>query len=192
MHAAQGLGAVFREIAGTDNVSYLLTDELRILRTNGAWDRFARDNNGEAMLARWGRGACVLDAIASPLQPFYANGFRRTRETGVVWEHDYECSTATRHRTYRMYAYPFNGALLVTHALRDARPHPQATAAPSPAHVNDGLVLMCAHCRRVKRWSTPPAWDWVPSFVAEPRSNISHGLCQACQHHYFPDAMQGA
>ena len=33
--------------------------------------------------------------------------------------------------------------------------------------------------------TAPESWDWVPAFVAQPPSKISHGLCPLCTVYYY-------
>lgn len=177
---------MYASLADGDNVTYILSDDLHILRTNAAWERFARENGGENVLAMWRRGAALLDAVPAELQRFLADGFARARRSEDRWEHDYECSSPTEHRTYRMIVYPFSGGFVVTHALLVSRPHEQVALEPGAQYEHDGLISMCAHCRRVRWSSKPERWDWVPAYVAKRHDNISHGLCAACYRFYYP------
>ena len=49
-----------------------------------------------------------------------------------------------------------------------------------------GLVIQCAHCRKVRNQQRPGGWDWVPVLVAQTYPMTSHGLCPACLDFYFP------
>ena len=44
---------------------------------------------------------------------------------------------------------------------------------------------MCAHCRHTRSADDPQRWDWVPQYVAEPRTRISHGICPLCLAYYY-------
>jgi len=99
----------YRALEHTDDVTYILSDELRILRMNGAWGRFARANGGEQLVSDWRRGANVLAAIPESLKPFYLAVFAHARDSQERWEHDYQCSSPEIHRRYRMLVYPFGG-----------------------------------------------------------------------------------
>jgi hypothetical protein len=52
----------------------------------------------------------------------------------------------------------------------------------------NGLVTMCANCRRTRRAATK-VWDWVPSHVEEIPPGTTHGLCPPCLATYFPEAI---
>lgn len=173
-------------VESDDNVSYVLSSDLRILQVNAAWDQFARANGGADLLARWVPGSSLLDAIADELKRFYRDGFARARESGERWEHDYECSSAVEFRKYRMIAYPLNASFVVTHALLVRGSHQGEALLPSQDYEREGIVAMCSHCRRVRRVARPERWDWVPAYVAEPTHNISHGLCGPCYRFYYP------
>jgi hypothetical protein len=178
---------MYWSLADSDNVTYVLSGDLRILITNGAWDRFAVANGGKEWLARTERRASVLDAVTSDLQQFFAAGFAHATRSGERWEHDYECSSPTEFRKYRMIAYPFSGSFLVTHALLVTKPHDDDARLPSDSYEQQGLISMCGHCRRVRRSAEPECWDWVPAYVGGAAQNISHGLCTACYGYYYVD-----
>lgn len=175
--------ATYRASVASDNTTYLVSPELRILRTNPAWTRFARSNGGTQMIERWGRGSSLLDAIPEVLREFYRTRFLGTLATGQRWEHDYECSSAEAYRQFRMLVIPIRTTfLVVTHALRIARGHDRvAHAADVDSYEQHGILKMCSSCRRVEVPARLPArWDWVPELVAHMPPNTSHGLCPPC------------
>lgn len=180
--------AAYRAVEGGDNVSYLLSDSLRIVRCNDAGTRFAKANGGGAMLARWGRGAILLDAISQDLRGFYRHLYARALATNQRVEHDYECSSDQVLRRYRMIILPIPPAfLVVTHALLVERPHDRAASEPDDAaYLHDGVITMCSHCRRVRATVSPERWDWVPAYLTMTLPNLSHGMCPPCGAFYFP------
>ena len=68
--------------------------------------------------------------------------------------------------------------------------------APDPAFVEaayvdaNGLITMCAHCRRTRRADAQRAerWDWVPAWVARLPDRTSHGLCPGCFSYHYPSS----
>jgi hypothetical protein len=174
--------ALYRALETTDDCSYVLTADLRLVRTNAAWTRFARLNGGEALLLRWTRNASILDAMSGELQTFYREAFARVLATGQRWDHDYECSSDQVYRSYRMLVFPVGqNFLVVTNSLRLERPHDHVAIAANDAdYVHDGVIRMCANCRRVRVVGSIERWDWVPDYVRTMRPNVSHGLCAAC------------
>lgn len=177
--------ALFRSLERGDDVTYVLSADLRVIRTNAAWERFARANGGAAFLATWRRGTPLLDVIPAPLQPFYVTSFERAARDVVRWDHDYECSSPTEWRQFRMLAYPFDGAFVVTHSLLVARPHDADGRSVADDYVSDGIISMCSHCRRVRCRGAERRWDWVSQYVAQPPPRVSHGLCPACTRYYY-------
>ena len=175
---------MFDSVATSDNVSYILSDELKILHTNAAWERFARENGDEVFLQHWHR-ASLLDAIPGALQTFFRERFARAQLTQERWEHDYECSSPTVFRQYRMIVYPVGSVFIVTHALLVEMPHDRTAHDPSPRYERSGVISMCSHCRRVRRAGEPEAWDWVPAYVTPIADNVSHGLCPPCYRYYY-------
>jgi hypothetical protein len=183
---------LFRSLASSENTSYLLSDELRIVRVNEAWTRFAEHNGGDAMLARWKRGAYVLDAISIVLRDFYRALFTRALAGTVPIHHDYECSSDTVERFFRMTVYPLHSAFLaVTHSLTVERPHDRTECDPSDTYLHDGVLRVCSHCRRVRAKGSLERWDWVPAYVREPPPNLSHGLCAPCSWYYHAPDVRG-
>lgn len=182
----KSLGAIFGASAESHDVTYVLSHDLALVRANAAWARFARENDGDAVLARWGRGARVDAAISPPLRGFYTAAYARVIATGNRWEHDYECSSPTTFRKFRMVVYPVNAQfLVVVNSLTVEVPHSQPVSeADDPTYALEGIVTMCSHCRRVRNQRVGKQWDWVPSYVASPPNNLSHGLCEACFEYY--------
>ncbi len=174
--------AMFRSLVHLDNPSYLLSRDLQIVRVNDAWVRFAEANGGHDMLARWGRGAFVLDAISGELRTYYRELFEGVLATGERCEHDYECSSDRVERLFRMVVYPVAAPfLVVTHSLRVERTHDREVVhADEARYRRDGIIPMCSNCRRVQAVGAVDRWDWVPSWVASLPPDVSHGLCPQC------------
>lgn len=185
MRSAHALIETFTTAAASDNVTYVVSADLHILRTNPAWERFGRANGGDDFLGQWQHGASLLDVIPPPLRVFFHDGFARAAASGERWEHDYECSSPALFRLYRMIAYPFAEAFVVTHALLVERAHDREPHAPDDAYVARGVLVMCAHCRRVRHGGERERWDWVPGYVADMPPNVSHGLCPPCARYYY-------
>jgi hypothetical protein len=177
------LATLFRALAATDNVTYIVSPRRLLLRTTPAWERFARANGGHAV-ATFQPGTPLLDVIPEAMRAFYADGFDNACATATCWEHDYECSSPELYRRFRMIAYPFGDFLVVTHSLLVEHPHEQEPHPAGDDYVVGGVIWMCAHCRRV-RWRGQLRWDWVPAYLAHPPANLSHGLCVACAAYHF-------
>ena len=84
------------------DVVFILDRELRIVFCNAAWDRFARENDGESLLRPAPYGNSVLDAVPERLKRLYASAYRQVLMTCKDWEHHYECSSPQVYRMFRM------------------------------------------------------------------------------------------
>lgn len=170
---------------------YALSADLHVDYVNEAWTQFARANRARWADGEWGIGSSVMAAIPDVLRPFYERLFERARAGKVVVEHDYECSSATVTRRFRMRVLPCeSGGLLVVHSLLRADPQPEPGVPPLDAvYRHLGMILQCSHCRRVQRANEPGTWDWVPAYVEHPQPKTSHGLCEVCAAYYYSDAV---
>lgn len=174
-----------------DSVIYVLNPELCLVYCNPYWDKFAIENGGERVQRQYIDRGSILDITPPVLRPFYLNHFRRGQEQQKHWEHDYECSSPTLKRLFRMRVFPLGQShILVENSLRIEEEHDSdrivGQAVMARYADKDGIVTMCSHCRRTKRSNmTETAWDWVPSYVRNPPQFISHGLCHMCIPLYF-------
>ena len=168
----------------------------RLAYINQAWSRFAEDNGGQpAIDAAWGLGVNYFDAIPAVLRPFYDQLFASlpySTEHLHPIAHTYECSSATRYRTFAMQVYllPEDTGFLIINSLVVERPHDAKERPPQPADPaayqdEDGILKQCAHCRRVLRLGEPARWDWVPEWVERMPSSTGHAICPACVGFYF-------
>ena len=158
-----------------------------ILWTNLAWIRFAAENGGAPELISGFVQTRYLAPVAPELAGFYAEAFSAALETGVPFEHEYECSSAHVYRRFRLRVLPVGGAgLLLSHSLVAEHPHGEPAAPPLEARyrTEHGLIVQCAHCRRVRR-TDQYTWDWVPEWVERMPSSTGHAICPACVGFYF-------
>lgn len=176
---------------------FAIDREGRLVYVNPAWEAFARNNGGDALIERWGLGANYFQALPAVLEEYFRDLFGRVPAAGTALEpatHSYECSSAGVYRRYTMLIYrlPDDAGFLVVNSLVVERPHgrDRQVCAPAPDHyVNDnGFILQCAHCRRIRHVSEPARWDWVPDWVTDPQPNVSHGVCPVCFAYYFESA----
>jgi hypothetical protein len=193
---AAGLSYAHLETAPA--VIYILRPDLRIVYCNRAWDKFAYENNGKGLNRSEVLGTVISDAIPGPLKKFYAQAFVEVRETGNIWEHDFECSSPELFRLFHMRVLPLSeGHILVENSLRLEEFHRRNSPAPGDhvAYVNEhGLLTMCCHCRRTRRIGSgeKETWDWIPRFLIEQPGRVSHGLCRTCMAYFHPDVASGA
>lgn len=173
----------------TTNTVFGLWPDLRLAYTNPGWARFAAQNDGEPEISRrWRIGCNVAAAISEPLRPFFVEQFARCLWEMRPWEFDFDCSSPEMFRLHRMTVYPLNReGLLAVSSPRMESPH---TRTPHPPiedvyRNEDGLILLCAHCLRVRRPDLHNAWEWVPAWARRPPESTSHGLCEACFSYYY-------
>jgi hypothetical protein len=171
---------------------FALSADLRFTYFNPAWFRFALANGGARLPTQFGLGSSFPAALPVVVRALYVTALERALETGEVWHHDYECSSADTYRLFHESAYPFRdrqGVLVINslraeHAISDDRaPHdPVHRLYCSPV---TGLITQCCNCRRVQREAAPDQWDWVPAWVRDMPSNITSGLCRICHGYYW-------
>ncbi len=179
------IAPTFAALASSSDSVCILSPERKLVRVNAGWKAFAIANDGEQVLDRWKRGTSIDDAMSPELRAFYAAGFQRVLQARAPWFHDYECSSASRFRKFRMGVYPTDGDfLLVVHARTIERPHEEPGLPAGPGYAVDGVITSCSHCRRTRCPGAPERWDWVPEYVESPPAGVSHGLCTACAAFY--------
>ncbi|MDB4946965.1 MAG: hypothetical protein JWP97_6499 [Labilithrix sp.] len=168
----------------------VVSADLRIAYVNPAWISFALANGASAALDGCGLDASILSVVPDSLRPFHEALLAQAARTGAVVEHDYECSSPSTRRIFRMAIHPCaSGALVVVHSLTQETGHGDGSS-PDDATYRDtrGLILQCANCRRVLRplAGSDPQWDWVSAYVQRLPPRTSHGLCEPCSEFYYP------
>jgi len=164
-----------------------LDEDNVIVWVNSGWERFARENGGECVLARFGPGASYLSGIDPLLRGFFKTAFGNALVTGDRFELDYECSSTRSYRQFHMAALPLGGrGLLLVHSrlVEDALQREASRLASAAYRGSTGSVVQCANCRRVRR-ADGSAWDWVPAWVERSPEQASHGICPSCRGYYW-------
>jgi hypothetical protein len=182
-------------VVGTANDPiYGLLPDLKLAFMNAAWFRFAAENRGEPAISReWNLGRCVLDAIPSPIRPFFETNFRRSLTEARRWEHSYECSSDEVERRFRLTVYPLGRAqgLLVVNSLENESPRQQTAFPPTREQYvsTGGVVTQCCHCHKFRRVGGQVAWDWVPAWIKHMPApqDVSHGICPMCFAFYYSE-----
>ena len=162
----------------------IIDSRCTILWTNPAWRAFAVENGAGHQSHLW---TSYIAPIPDPLRSFYEEAFREALASGEVFEQDYECSSPETARRYRLRALPIAGrGLVLEHTLVSSLTHPDDHASELLEHYIDehGMVIQCAHCRRV-RHPRSGSLHWVPAWVRRPHSRTSHMLCSSCAAFYF-------
>jgi hypothetical protein len=185
-----------------DDVIYGVWPDLTLAYSNARWARFAVENDGADVLTRWGLGSSVRSAFGPDLYPFYTKAFGEVLATAKIWQHVYTCPSPRQMRWFNMRVLPLGTeGLLVCHALVSAveiaRPRGRRPAA-APYRNDNGMVVQCAHCRRIEVAAAQPArsaeaasadWHHVPAFIERPPPRTTHGLCPICFVYHFKSVL---
>jgi hypothetical protein len=104
---------------------YIVDGDLRLRAYNTAWTTFARENDGQAVLASCRWGIPIDEAFPRDLKQYYLTAYRKAMAEHVLFEHDYECSSAGQFRRFRQTAYPLSGdpGLVIANHLVEACDH---------------------------------------------------------------------
>ncbi|MBZ5577327.1 MAG: PAS domain-containing protein [Acidobacteriia bacterium] len=174
------------------SVIFALDSSLRLVYCNPAWDRFAVANGGAALVRPAPIGKPLLGFIKEPLAAYYETAYQEVLRTLEPWRHLYECSSPSTFRRFAMQVLPMKGhGLLVVNSLCVERPHDSAPdwSCEAAYRRDDGILVMCSHCRRTRRVGALEHWDWVAHYVRELPPRTSHGLCPSCLEYYYPDGV---
>lgn len=183
--------AWIQDLEHNRSVIYVLDRNFRILSCNQAWDDFAKQNEGHALIRPSILGQDLLQVISTPLRSFYETVFRHVLEGQEPFGLEYECSSPDLYRVFHMRILPVRsgGRMLVVNSLAVERPHgldrpaqPADLALYADEH---GFLHMCSHCRRT-RFADGSRWDWVPSYLNRAPAPVSHGLCPPCMAYFYP------
>jgi hypothetical protein len=177
------------------SVIFCLDPDLRITYCNPAWDRFALQNGGRELCRPAVIGRCVLDFISGSDRDYFDKHYKRLLRQSEPWERDYECSSKDLYRKFRLRVLPMQTVrgLFVINSLKVEDAHQLEACPPleEAYRTTNGLIVMCASCRRTRRNSpSTEIWDWVPSFVEQIPLSTTHGVCVPCRELYYPDDEQ--
>lgn len=177
-----------------ESVIYGLDSELRLIYCNPAWERFANANGAPSLEPGRVTGMALMGVVPAPLRLFYRRGYAGVLASGLPWRFTYECSSAEVERYFQMavHASPSRDALVVVNSLVNEAPHKREGHSAGRLYRNmSGIIIMCAHCRRVKTTGNPGRWDWVPEYVERMPEEISHSLCPVCKELHFGAQLRG-
>ena len=173
------------------DVIFCVDADLRITSCNAAWDRFAVANGAPELCRPAPIGHSLFDYIAGPQGAYYEQAYRHVLTQAEPWEHLYECSSPDLYRQFRMRVLPLarQAGLMVINSIEAEYAHNRIAFAPAKEQYRNtnGLIMMCAGCRRTRRNSPGEAiWDWIPQFVERMPEEVSHGFCSFCLKQYYP------
>lgn len=175
-----------------DDVVYLLDRKLHIEACNPGWDVFAGANDAVGISRAEVRERYIFDFIPDVLVSFYERKYNETLHSEHWIGFDYECSSPEVFRVFHMAMYPVenSGLLVVSSPLAKYRYRMlmHQSDLPDPVYLSpNGVVTMCAHCRKTRREKQAHVWDWVPRFLRKTERTISHGLCPTCVTYFYPE-----
>lgn len=173
-----------------DDSCYALDVGLRIRAVNQGYLAFAAANGLPDVLQRYPLGTPLSQAFNGLMLEVAVERCLHVLRQQDVAHFDYECSSPTHFRLFRMSLMAIHGGygLLVNSHRIVETPHEDPVAALGPEHRDAlGVIHQCSHCRKVHHQRECERWDWIPSLVAHPDRQISHGLCPHCLDHYYPD-----
>ena len=176
----------FHTIEYDPAIVFALDRELRIIYCNRAWDVFAEANGGAFLKRPAPYGLPLLDVIPEELKALYRSAYLNVFATKRQWAYEYECSSATVYRLFRMTALrrPKVDFVWVTNFLLEESPHgderrPVIYPNPPAYGEPDESVRMCCLCRRTRR-KHGRVWDWVPAYVKTPPARVAPAVCEDC------------
>ena len=181
---------------------YGLDEDYCIAYLNPAWYRFAEENGSNLFLGeRWALGRNIFECIPEVLHDRYKKLYDAARvvdlEELTPPRCEYECSSPTEFRKFSMHFHPLGElSVLVVNSIVIEAPHNDRAAPVQTLHDESdyrnthGIIRQCANCRRVQNLRQGQRWDWVPKWVKNPASSISHGICETCASHYYFSEVQ--
>lgn len=172
------------------DVIYIVDEHLVLRAYNDAWIAFAKENNGESVLVKYPIGSTISKAFRGPIKRFIVRAYKESLSENKPFEYDYECPSTNEYRLIHQTAYPLvksKGLVVSNHTVKEC-PHNEDEWEFRNQFVNTkGFITQCSNCRKIKDPTKEHVWLWVPSLVEKPFPNTSHGLCQRCYDHYYPE-----
>jgi hypothetical protein len=169
-------------------IIYVIDTDFRIVYCNAAWDRFAMENGGEHLLRETQIGRSVLEVTPIALLRFY-----QTLYDSVIRDRErqgrdvlFECSSPDTYRRFHMHLALRQLAggqtfLVVVNSLVIEKPYPaDGMFRRSVLRDINGMITMCAHCRRVRIPGSIDTRVWAPDLVKEMPAEVSHDICGVC------------
>jgi hypothetical protein len=167
-----------------DELFCRLDQRNRIVGVGGAWDRFACDNDGAAVVAARVLGTDLFVHVGGePTRALLDTVLWRVRHAGRPVVLPFRCDSpdCERHMEMTVQPEPGDGILLAYRVLRMV-PLPLATPLRfSASGVPRGRMLFrCSICNRLLRdgvWREPATFDDLPAVPIA----VSYGVCGECR-----------
>jgi hypothetical protein len=167
-------------------IIFVLDCAFRLRYCNAAWDRIALEHGGADVVRETQIGRSVMEVTPEPLRRFYTVLYRRVLRSGEGEDHLYECSSDETTRFFHMHVSRKDAGrgsfLVVINSLvvEQARQRRGFAGDAKAMRQENGLIIMCSHCRRTRVPGAADLWVWIPDFVRRTPSEVSHGICFVC------------
>ena len=169
-------------------VVYRIDARDRLEYVNGAWDEFARANDGESLVSAKIRLTSLWDYLTdNPTRQIYRDLVSRVR-SGRRARFEFRCDSPDKRRllSMTMRAAGLGSVEFSVSAVKIEQRAPQALLDPA-APRGDRLIRVCAWCKKAE---VDGAWleieeavaqaDWLRQTIL-PR--LTHGMCEGCEKH---------
>jgi len=167
-------------------IIYQLDRDGRILSVNEAWDDFAQENGGEAVLADRVLGRPLGQYISDPVtRALYEHLVDRARRSGQDVRFRLRCDSPGRRRLLevRIAPAPDDGVEFRTRVVDSSERDVPVLLDPAAPRGGD-FIGMCSWCQRLE---VDGRWLEVEDVVRELRlferpevPQVSHGICPDC------------
>lgn len=185
-------GCDLARLGASRDIVFAVDRELRLCGYNAAYARSARRLGGRRWLQRYGIGFPLLEGFTGFYAEHYARVYRRCLVEEMPYAALYGCATPQSFGWYRESVSPLGkgeGLLITHHLLESIRRSAAVSFDPRVHRGEDGLVLQCCHCERIRNNGRKNQWDWLPDLKDGPDMDISHGLCPHCLDTYYGDLL---
>ncbi len=160
-------------------VVYIVNRDNLIIAVNDAWDRFAVENQGEAILKSAVLGHSVLDFVSGKAtQSYWQRLLARARQRTTPLQVDYRCDAPLLKRWMCMeLSLLDNGDLRISHTQLQSQPRKNAVCFVRAAQRGKHSYIRCSLCNRVKN---KEQWVEPEEVGAAPPLQVTYGLCESC------------
>jgi hypothetical protein len=169
-----------------DDVSYRLDDQDRIVEVNSNWDRIARENDGEAVVADRILGTKLYAHVTDEPSRMYVwtmlDSVRKLHRPSVKL---YRCDSPDLKRHMQMTILPESGGgLLVQHRLIRTEKAPLRIRYICQPGARPSLVLRCTMCVKLKiegAWITSDATILAGIGQRDGSVRVAYSICEDCR-----------
>lgn len=167
-----------------DSVQYRIDRDNRLCWVNAQWQIFARENDGQHLLAEKVIGKPILDFFSGKVtRQYWEKIFADVRAKGEPLVLDFRCDSPEVRRAMRMQILPDDvGELLIISRLLSSQPLTRAVRIQRAEQRSRHTLVRCSQCNRVKH-----PLDWLDSDAlfaldqkAAPPLSVIYGICPAC------------